>query len=207
MSRPVRIPLDTHKIKSILEALIFASDSPVRVERLAEIVEFDRPLVASLLKELQESSEADGRGFVLCAVADGYQYRTRAEYAEWLQRLHKQRPFRFSRASLETLAIIAYRQPVTRAEIEYLRGVDSGAVVKTLLEKRLIRILGKKEIAGRPLIYGTSREFLEFFNLPNLSSLPTLREFSELEPDTLATLTPEPGEAQQQTETGAEATE
>jgi segregation and condensation protein B len=139
-----------------------------------------------LLLELVEEYREAGRGFVLVEVAEGYQFRSRPEHAEWFRRLGRQRPFRFSRAALETLAIIAYRQPVTRPEIEYLRGVDSGGVLKTLLDKRLVRILGKREIPGRPLIYGTSREFLEFFGLRDLTGLPTLKEFSELTAETLA---------------------
>jgi segregation and condensation protein B len=116
-------------------------------------------------------------------VSGGYQLRTRPEYADFLRKLGQSRPFRFSRPALESLSIIAYRQPVTRSEIEYLRGVDSGSVVKTLLEKRLIRILGKKDVPGKPMIYGTTKEFLELFGLSDLSALPTLREFSELVPE------------------------
>jgi segregation and condensation protein B len=123
---------------------------------------------------------------VLEEVAGGFQFRTRAEHVDWVRRLNKSRPFRFSRAALETLAIIAYRQPITRAEVEYLRGVDSGGVVKTLLDRHLVRILGKKDIAGRPMIYGTTREFLELFGLRDLAALPTLREFSEIPPEVVA---------------------
>jgi segregation and condensation protein B len=122
---------------------------------------------------------------VLEEVAGGFQFRTRAEHVDWVRRLNKSRPFRFSRAALETLAIVAYRQPVTRAEIEYLRGVDSGGVVKTLLDRHLVRILGKKDIAGRPMIYGTTREFLELFGLRDLAALPTLKEFSEITPEAI----------------------
>lgn len=177
--------MDTHDVKSILESLIFSAETPLKPEKMAELLEIDKSFILSLLKELRSESETSCHGFVLCEVVDGYQYRTRPEYAEWIRRMGRNRPFRFSRAALETLAIVAYRQPVTRAEIEYLRGVDSGAVVKTLMEKRLVRMLGKKEIVGRPIIYGTTREFLEFFGLRDLSELPTLREFSELAPDAL----------------------
>lgn len=175
--------MDIIETKRVIEALLFASDTPLKLERLIDVLGQERGLVVQALRELLAESQSAGQGFVLTEVADGWQYRTRPELAEWLRRLKSVRPFRFSRAALESLAIIAYRQPVTRAEIEYLRGVDSGAVLKTLLEKRLIRILGKKEIAGRPLIYGTSREFLQFFGLRDLTGLPTLREFSELTPD------------------------
>lgn len=178
--------MDTSEAKPVIEALLFAADGPLKVERLAEILDVERGVVQQALRELLAESAEAGRAFVLSEVADGYQFRTRPEYADWLRRANRGRPFRFSRAALESLAIVAYRQPVTRAEVEYLRGVDSGGVLKTLLEKRLIRILGKKEIAGRPLIYGTSKEFLEFFGLRDLTGLPTLREFSELAPGSLA---------------------
>ena len=142
------------------------------------------------MKSLQELTGLYAQkesGLQLEEVAEGFQFRTRPESADYIQKLIHSRPYRFSRAALETLAIIAYRQPVTRAEVEYLRGVDSGGVFKTLLEKQLIRILGKKDVPGRPLIYGTTREFLEFFGLRDLSTLPTLKEFSELTPESLET--------------------
>ena len=113
-------------------------------------------------------------------MAGGYQLRSRPENADYIRRLIRGKTFKFSRSALETLAMIAYRQPITRAEVEYLRGVDSGGVLKTLLEKKMIRILGKKDIPGKPLIYGTTREFLEVFNLPDLASLPTLKDIHEL---------------------------
>jgi len=182
--------LDTREVKAIIEALLFASEAPLKSEKLCELLCLERGMIATLLRELVQESERAAHGFLLCSVAEGYQYRTRPEYADWIRRLGHHRPFRFSRAALETLAIIAYRQPVTRAEIEYLRGVESGTVVKTLMEKRLVKILGKKEIAGRPLIYGTTRDFLEFFGLRDLSGLPTLRDFSELAPDALEGMLP-----------------
>jgi segregation and condensation protein B len=182
--------LDTREVKTIIEALLFAAETPLKSEKLSELLGLERGMITTLLRELVQESESARHGFVLCSVAEGYQYRTRPEYADWIRRLAHHRPFRFSRAALETLAIVAYRQPVTRAEIEYLRGVESGAVVKTLMEKRLVKILGKKEIAGRPLIYGTTRDFLEFFGLRDLSGLPTLRDFSELAPDALEGMLP-----------------
>jgi len=179
--------LDTTEIKTIVECLVFASEAPIKAERLAEALDVDKEAVVTALRELVRDYESMRRGFFLQEVAGGYQFRSRPEYAEWVRRLQKNRPFKFSRAALETLAIIAYRQPVTRAEVEYLRGVDSGGVVKTLLDKHLIRILGKKDIAGRPLLYGTTADFLQVFGLADLSSLPTLKEFSELTPETLET--------------------
>ncbi len=163
-----------------IEALVFVSESPLRVDRIAEILEMKKGDVRAVLNDLQQEYEGADRGIILEEVAEGFQFRTRPECSEAIQQLVKSRPFRFSRAALETLAIIAYRQPVTRAEVEYLRGVDSGGVFKTLLEKQLIRILGKKDVPGRPLIYGTSKEFLEFFGMRDLSALPTLKEFSDL---------------------------
>ena len=163
-----------------IEALVFVSESPIKVERIAEILEVRKGEARKLLEELVAEYQSAERGIILEEVAEGFQLRTRTECSDVVQKLVKTRPFRFSRAALETLAIIAYRQPVTRAEVEYLRGVDSGGVFKTLLEKQLIRILGKKDVPGRPLIYGTSKEFLEFFGMRDLSALPTLKESSDL---------------------------
>lgn len=182
----MREALDISEIKPIVESLLFVSDVPLRPERISEALEIARPQVEQALAALLAEYEEAGRGFVLQQISEGYQFRTRPEYADWVLRLTKTRPVRFSRPALEALAIIAYRQPVTRSEIDYLRGVDSGGVVKTLLERHLIRILGKKDVPGKPLIYGTTREFLEFFGLRDLASLPTLKEFSELNPEELA---------------------
>lgn len=177
--------MDTSEQRKHIEALVFVSESPLKSERIAEILGIKNSEVTNGLRELAEFYTQSGSGLQLEEVAEGFQFRTRPESADYIQQLIKSRPFRFSRAALETLAIVAYRQPVTRAEVEYLRGVDSGGVFKTLLEKQLVRILGKKDVPGRPLIYGTSREFLEFFGLRDLSGLPTLKEFSELSPETL----------------------
>jgi segregation and condensation protein B len=170
-------------LKAIVEALVFVSESPVKTEQIAEALDLDKTEVGAVLLELCREYAENDRGFELQRVSGGYQFRTRARHADWVRRLSRAKPFRFSRAALETLAIIAYRQPVTRADIEYLRGVDSGGVLKTLLDKRLVRILGKKDIPGRPMIYGTSRDFLELFGLNDLSGLPTLREFDQLSLD------------------------
>jgi len=176
--------LDIHDLIPLVEALIFAADGPIKAERMAEALEIPLAEIKEAIEALEVDYAERPRGFFLQEVAGGYQLRTRPEYADYLRKLGRSRPFRFSRPALESLAIIAYRQPVTRSEIEYLRGVDSGSVLKTLLEKRLVRILGKKDVPGKPMIYGTTREFLELFGLPDLSSLPTLSEFSELAPDT-----------------------
>jgi len=132
------------------------------------------------LEQLGDLHREGVSGTVLTEVAGGWQLRTDPDSGEFVRRFLRVKPHRLTRAALETLAIIAYRQPVTRPEIEDVRGVDSGAVVKALLERRLIKILGKKDEVGRPILYGTTREFLEFFALKDLSALPTLREFHEL---------------------------
>lgn len=175
--------LDIPELKPLVEALVFAADGPIRVERLADVLAVDMARVTEALQALERDYTEQPRGFLLQEVAGGYQLRTRPEYADILRRLGRSRPFRFSRPALESLAIIAYRQPITRAEVEYLRGVDSGSVIKTLLEKHLVRILGKKDVPGKPIIYGTTRQFLELFGLPDLTALPTLREFNELLPE------------------------
>ncbi|MCM0083221.1 SMC-Scp complex subunit ScpB [Geomonas sp. Red32] len=170
-------------LKAIVESLLFVHEQPLSLDRLALILEeFERADIRQALEELVADYEGSERGIVLVQVAGGYQLRTRPEQADYLRRLNKTKGVKFSQSALETLAIIAYRQPVTRAEIEYLRGVDSGGVLKNLLEKKLLKILGKKDVPGKPLIYGTSKEFLELFDLKDLSSLPTLKEIQELAP-------------------------
>lgn len=169
------------RIKSIVESLIFISEEPMSLDRLCGILqEYDRDVIHNSILELQSDYSDPDRGIFLTEVAKGYQFRTREENGDYVRRLVKTKPSRFSQSALENLAIIAYRQPITRAEIEYLRGVDSGGVIKTLLEKKLVKILGKKDIPGRPLIYGTTRYFLEMFSLKDLKSLPTLREIEDL---------------------------
>jgi len=163
-------------------ALIFAAEGPLSLDRLCQFFECSRADLRPAIAQLQELYPPRKSGFYLAEVAGGYQFRTDSDLATWLGKLNRERPFRFSQAALETLAMVAYRQPVTRGEIEYLRGVDSGGVLKTLLDKGFLRILGKKDVPGRPLMYGTSKHFLEFFGLKDLSALPTLKEFSALEP-------------------------
>ena len=178
-----RTALDILELTPLVEALIFAADGPIKAERMAEALDMEQADILSAIEALEVDYAERPRGFFLQEVSGGYQLRTRPEYADFLRKLGHNRPFKFSRPALESLAIIAYRQPVTRSEVEYLRGVDSGSVIKTLLEKRLIRILGKKDVPGKPMIYGTTREFLELFGLSDLSALPTLREFSDLVPE------------------------
>ncbi|PLX87337.1 MAG: SMC-Scp complex subunit ScpB [Desulfuromonas sp.] len=170
------------EMRKIIESLLFASESPLSLDRLSALLEIGRVELRPLMQQIVDDFEQADHGFYLAEVAGGYQFRTRSECADWIRKLSKERPFRFSPAALETLAMIAYRQPITRSEVEYLRGVDSGGVIKTLLEKGLLKVLGKKEVPGRPLVYGTSRKFLEFFGLRDIADLPTLREFGELDP-------------------------
>lgn len=168
------------ELKAIIEALILASDKPLSIDRMKEIIEgAERKDIIRCISILQ-NEYGEGRGFYLSEVAEGYQFRTRARYAPYLQKLYKIKAPKFSQPALETLAIVAYRQPITRAEVEELRGVDAGGVIKGLLEKKLIKISGKKDVPGRPIIYGTTREFLEAFGLKDLKSLPTLKDLTEL---------------------------
>ncbi|MCD6527352.1 MAG: SMC-Scp complex subunit ScpB [Desulfuromonas sp.] len=169
----------TSPLKGRLEAVLFSSDEPLRLERLQSIFEVDLPQLKDALQELLIDYAQPGRGVVLQEIAGGFQIRTRSEYAPWIVKLNRNRTTRLSKAATETLAIIAYRQPVTRAELEYLRGVDSGGIVRTLMDRQLVKIVGKKDVPGRPLLYGTSRHFLEFFGLKDLSELPNLHEFAD----------------------------
>lgn len=169
-------------LTAIIESVIFAAESPLSIDRLCEMLpEHGRDDIKMALAELGQFHEERGGGFNLVEVADGWQFRTRPVFQQYVVRHVKTRTAKFSPSALETLAIVAYRQPVTRTEVEYLRGVDSGGVLKTLLEKKLVRIMGKKDIPGRPLIYGTSKEFLEIFGLKDLKGLPTLKEILALD--------------------------
>jgi segregation and condensation protein B len=172
--------LSEARVRTVVETLLFLAERPLAVEdlRLATGVELAR--LEKALDQLSGHFRDGVCGIVLHEVAGGWQLRTSPDNSDFARRFLRVKPQRLTRAALETLAIIAYRQPVTRPEIEEIRGVDCGAVVKALLERRLVKILGKKEEPGRPILYGTTREFLEFFSLKDLASLPTLREFHEL---------------------------
>jgi len=167
--------------RRIVEALVLASPEPVTAARLASVVPDATPgLARELVEELNREYAEQGRAFEIVEVAGGYQLRTRLDLASYVRELQPRRAVRLSRASLETLAVIAYKQPVTRAEIEHVRGVDAGAVLRSLLERDLIRIAGHREIPGRPMLYATTRRFLEVFGLASLEDLPTLRDLAEL---------------------------
>lgn len=168
-------------LASAIESLLFVSDVPLTAAKLKEILEIDdAEAFKAAIQLLQESYAAPLRGIQLQEVAGGYQLRTHHDNANYILRFQQGKPQRLSRAALETLAIIAYKQPITRPEIESIRGVDSGAVLKNILEKDLVRILGKKEEPGNPLVYGTTDNFLIFFGIKSLRELPSLKEYSEL---------------------------
>jgi segregation and condensation protein B len=173
--------MDSDERGRIVEALLLASPEPLTAQRLAALLpDGSARAVREQIDALNQAYDAQGRAFRIEEVAGGYQLRTRPEYASWLQKLRPQPPLRLSRAALETLAIVAYKQPVTRAELEHVRGVDVGAVLAGLLERHLVRIAGHREVPGRPMLYATTRRFLEVFGLPSLADLPTLREVEEL---------------------------
>jgi segregation and condensation protein B len=171
---------DLGRLPALIESLLFAAAAPVPVTRLVEALGGpSRAEVVRALEELARSYERDARGVRLVQVAGGYQLRTPAEHGPWVRRLLRERPPRLTRPMLETLAIVAYRQPCTRLDIEAVRGVEADAVLSTLLERRLVRIAGRKEAPGRPLLYTTTRDFLEVFGLPDLGALPPLRDLGD----------------------------
>jgi segregation and condensation protein B len=173
--------MEREEIKSILESLLFVADVPQPLQRFAEILDqADKKLLQDILNELRDDFENQNRGIRLVEVAGGYQLRTAKANADWVKKFLGGRPARMSKATLETLAIIAYRQPITKAEMEAIRGVDVDGVISTLLERNLIRAVGRKDVPGRPFLYGTTAEFLQLFNLKDLSHLPTLKEMEEI---------------------------
>jgi len=168
-------------IKHIVESLLFVADEPLTMERFKKIITHaETQQIRGALTDLKAEYEQRLGGFFLDEVAGGFQIRTRPEYTEWIKRLVQPRPLRLSKAALETLVIIAYKQPIIRSDIEHLRGVDCGGVLRVLLERKLIRVLGRREIAGRPLIYATTKHFLEVFDLKSLRDLPTPKEIEDL---------------------------
>lgn len=168
-------------ISAILEALIFSSESPVTFEKICAVLDgVDKTEVKEALAKLIASYDERQSGICVQEVAGGFQYRTRPEMSAWVKKSKGTKPASLSPAALETLAIVAYRQPIVKSEIESIRGVDVGAPLKGLLDKKLIRIVGRKDVPGKPIIYGTTKKFLEVFNLKELADLPTMRELKEL---------------------------
>ncbi len=177
--------MEIKKLKNILEAVLLAAERTLTVIQLEALFELDeeRPTRDEVRKALHEMEEDFApRGFELKHVASGYRLQVKQEFATWVGRLWEEKPARYTRALLETMALIAYRQPITRGEIEEVRGVSvSSNIIKTLLERDWIKVLGHKDVPGKPTLYGTTKEFLDYFNLQKLDELPTLAEIKDLD--------------------------
>ena len=167
--------------KAVIEALILASETPLAWEKICVILEnMEKADVKKTIEQLIVEYNERQSGICLAEVAGGFQFRTRSELSPWVKKLKGTKSASLSPAALETLAIVAYRQPIVKAEIEDIRGVDVSAPLRGLLDKKLVRIVGRKDVPGKPIIYGTTKKFLEVFNLKDLSELPTLRELKEI---------------------------
>ena len=180
--KALECPLDEQEIKSILEAVLFVAHDPITLERLTAVIEgSSKAVVSDTLKTLQREYDQEGRGLRLAEVAGGFLLVTRPEYAPYIKCLNKSKSItKLSRSALETLAIISYKQPIIRAEIEKIRGVETSGVLRTLLDQKLVRIVGRQDVPGRPILYGTSKQFLQRFGLRDLRGLPPLKEFQAL---------------------------
>ncbi|MBF0120547.1 MAG: SMC-Scp complex subunit ScpB [Desulfobacterales bacterium] len=169
------------KLPEIIESLLFVSNTPLTIEQIKKAVhEEEISSIKEAMCKLISYYEIRKGGFYLCEVSGGYQFRTNPEYKEWIKRFIQPSPLSLSKAAIETLAIIAYRQPIIRSELDHIRGVDCSGILRILLNRKLIKIMGRKEIPGRPLIYGTTKYFLEVFNLKDLKELPTPKEIQEI---------------------------
>lgn len=177
--------MDTDRLKPILEALFAASDKPLSINSIFDLFAGDlqQPDKDDIRKAIQElTSQYENGGMELKQVASGFRLQVKPAYESWVSRLWQQKPPRYSRALMETLALIAYRQPITRGEIEDIRGVSvSSNMIKTLQEREWVKPLGHKDVPGKPTLYGTTREFLDYFNLKSLNELPTLAEIRDLD--------------------------
>lgn len=169
-------------IKQIVEGAIMAAETPLSIDQLMQLFEEEGPErsdVREALKEIEQDCE--GRGYELKQVASGYRFQVRSDYGEWVSRLWKEKPPRYSRALLETLALVAYKQPITRGDIEEIRGVAvSTNIMRTLVEREWVRVVGHRDVPGQPALYATTREFLDYFDLRNLDELPTLAEIKDM---------------------------
>lgn len=175
--------MEDHQLKMAIESLLFVSGNPLSVDRLKGIFEeVAQEQIEVQLKALRQEYDERNAGITLAEVAGGYQFATRPENAVWIRKFKAVKvSSKLSRPALETLAIVAYKQPITRTEVETLRGVNIGGIMRNLMERRLVKIVGKKDVPGKPMMYGTTTEFLQYFGLKDLSALPTLKEFQELE--------------------------
>lgn len=177
--------MNQNDLKMVIEAALFAADGPLSLEKMLKLFEDDeRPATRGEINEALQAIEADcvDRGIELRQVASGYRFQIRQSIAAKVSRLWEEKPQRYSRALLETLALIAYRQPVTRGEIEDVRGVAvSSHIVKTLIEREWVQVVGHREVPGRPALYATTREFLDYFNLRSLDQLPSLKELQDID--------------------------
>jgi segregation and condensation protein B len=174
--------MEENNLKSAVEALIFASEKPITVEQIKKFLGgLDTPGINKIIEELMREYETQNRGIRIIEIAGGYQMITNSNFAPFLKKLFKNRySDKLSKPALESLAIIAYKQPLTKAEIELLRNVNVDGVMKSLLDKNLIRVCGRKKIPGRPFVFGTTREFLEHFGLKSLVDLPKMEDFTVL---------------------------
>lgn len=190
--------MEDREVKSIIESLLFVAGEPVTLDTLRKIIEVDKYNTDRILHDLINDYSINNSGLLILEVAGGFQMVTNPASAPWIKKLlSTSMPKRLTQSSLETIAIIAYRQPIIKAEIEAIRGVNSDGVVKTLLDRRLVKILGRKEAPGRPLMYGTTQEFMQYFGLKDLAELPTLKEFEEMNiPEPLEELPAETGESE-----------
>lgn len=170
--------MEFNSLKAAVEALLYVSDMPLSLKKIRETVGEDISFedIRAATNALVDEFEQDGRGVRIAELAGGYQFITRPEYAVYIKKLQKIRPPKLSAQSLETLAIIAYRQPIIKAEIEAIRGVSADGVIKTLLDRKLVKIAGRQDVPGKPMMYATTTEFLQYFGLKDLNSLPSLRE-------------------------------
>jgi len=176
--------MNIEKIKQIIEASLLAAGSSLSKDRIVELfAEDEKVKVTDVTKALDMlKKETEGRGIELVEVATGFRYQARQDYAEWIARLWEERPSRYSRALLETLSLIAYRQPTTRSDIEQVRGVGvSSSIVKTLLEREWVRVVGHRDVPGKPALYATTKQFLDYFGLKSLDELPSLAEIKDLD--------------------------
>ncbi len=176
--------MEIEKLKRIIEGALFASGSPLSIDKLGALfADEDRPERACFQEALDAlKADYEGRGVMLKEVSSGYRFQVREEVGEWVSRLWEEKPARYSRALLETLALVAYRQPITRGEIEEIRGVStSSQIMKTLLERDWVRVVGHRDVPGRPAMYATTRAFLDYFNLKSLDELPSLAEIRDLD--------------------------